>query len=182
MNSEVLKESSNSYESRMNDFTEGYTEESTAKYLSVIISGDSYCISLNSIAEIIQINRIFQVEEMPRSVRGVINLRGKIIPIIDLKLLFNSGYTESKNWINIIILNIKGNYIGLIVDSIQKIVSLTSEESASLQQFKHLAVIDRNRTQEKKSGILLDAEKIVESDELYSIKDSIEKYLRPMEK
>ncbi|GAB6158058.1 chemotaxis protein CheW [Desulfotomaculum varum] len=84
-----------------------------------------YGIDINSVYEIIRMENITKIPRAPHFVEGVINLRGRIIPVIDLSRRFSLGQKERTQASRIIIVEVAGQTVGMIVDSVQEVLRLT---------------------------------------------------------
>lgn len=83
-----------------------------------------YGIDINSVYEIIRMESITKVPRSLHFVEGVIDLRGRIIPVIDLSVLFGLGQNERTQASRIIIVEVSGQTIGMIVDSVQEVLRI----------------------------------------------------------
>ena len=83
-----------------------------------------YGVDINSVYEIIRMETITKIPRTPHFVEGVINLRGRIIPVIDLGLRFGLGQSERTQASRIIIVEVSGQTIGMIVDSVQEVLRI----------------------------------------------------------
>ncbi|MCP4726608.1 MAG: purine-binding chemotaxis protein CheW, partial [bacterium] len=88
------------------------------KYLTFPIGNEEFGIETRSVREIIGIQVITDIPEMPPYVKGVINLRGKIIPVMDIRLKFGMQEREYDERTTIIVVHINELDVGLIVDSV----------------------------------------------------------------
>jgi purine-binding chemotaxis protein CheW len=86
------------------------------------LSEQTYGIDIASVYEIIRMETITRVPRTPEFVEGVINLRGRIIPVIDLVKRFNLDHSERTNSSRIIIVDVGGNTIGMIVDAVSEVL------------------------------------------------------------
>ncbi|HOV79658.1 MAG TPA: chemotaxis protein CheW [Bacillota bacterium] len=86
------------------------------------LAEQTYGIDIASVFEIIRMETITRVPRTPDFVEGVINLRGKIIPVIDLCKRFNLAISERTNSSRIIIVDVDGNTIGMIVDAVSEVL------------------------------------------------------------
>ena len=143
------------------------------KYLTFKIAQEVYGIDISEIIEIIELQKITEVPDMPEYVKGVINLRGKVIPIIDLRLRFNMEKREYDDRTCIVIVKVDEKTIGFIVDTVFEVVDVNSTEIDPPPQFKKSLRDDRYISGIGKAGeniiILLDADKIIHLDELNEI-------------
>lgn len=110
------------------------------KYLTFVIQNEIYGINVLKVREIIRWTGITTVPQMPSYVRGVINLRGKIIPVIDLRVCF--GFVEAGNTGNtcIIVAQVKlpdgkATEMGLIVDGVEEVLNLAAADIEETPDF-----------------------------------------------
>lgn len=109
------------------------------KYLTVALDSESYGIAVLKVREIIRLQKITPVPQLPVFVKGVINLRGRVIPVVDLRVKFGlqAALTERTC---IVVVQIKapaGQSVptGLIVDSVEEVVNLTAGEIEPTPEF-----------------------------------------------
>jgi purine-binding chemotaxis protein CheW len=109
---------------------EDFEEEDTQKgrYLTFVLSNEAYGIEIQYVTEIIGIQPVTEVPELPAYITGIINLRGKIIPIMDVRLRFKKAFREYNDRTCIIVIDIKDTAIGLIVDSVSEVLSIHDTE------------------------------------------------------
>ena len=107
-------------------------QERDGKYLTFSLSGEEYGISILKIKEIIGMMPITTVPQTPEFVKGVINLRGKVIPVIDLRLRFMMEGIDYTERTCIIVVEIEGAsgtvMIGIVVDSVSEVLNIKSED------------------------------------------------------
>lgn len=105
-------------------------EEDTQKgrFLTFILSNEVYGIEIRYVTEIIGIQPITDVPELPEYIRGIINLRGKIIPVMDVRLRFRKPFREYNDRTCVIVIDIQDISIGLIVDSVSEVISIPDNE------------------------------------------------------
>jgi purine-binding chemotaxis protein CheW len=101
-------------------------EEDTMKdmFLLFDVHDRIYGLNLQYLIEIISFEKITEIDNMPDYIKGVINLRGKILPVLDVRLRFNFPPKDFNEFTCIIIINVNNLMIGLIVDSVLDIVKL----------------------------------------------------------
>jgi purine-binding chemotaxis protein CheW len=100
-------------------------------YLTFSIGDEVYGIGVNSVREIIGIQPIAVVPEFPEHIKGVINLRGKIIPVMDVRLRFKKPEQPYEARTCIIVVDISGAPMGLIVDEVAEVVTIPESEVAA---------------------------------------------------
>ena len=102
------------------------------KYLTVVLENEAYGIAVLKVREIIRLQKITPVPQMPTFVKGVINLRGRVIPVVDLRCKFGLK-AEVAERTCIVVVQVKlptdqTVQMGLVVDSVEEVVTLTKEE------------------------------------------------------
>jgi purine-binding chemotaxis protein CheW len=110
--------------------TEGEDMSALAgKYLTFILAGEEYGIEILKVREIIGLMDITDVPRMPGYVRGVINLRGKVIPVVDLRTKFGMMSTEDTDETCIIVVDAaqdgKSSQTGILVDTVSEVLNIT---------------------------------------------------------
>ncbi len=105
-------------------------EEDTQKgrFLTFNLDREAYGIEIIHVTEIIGIQPITEVPELPDYVRGIINLRGKIIPVMDVRLRFRKSFREYNDRTCVIVIDINDLSIGLIVDSVSEVITIPDTE------------------------------------------------------
>ncbi|ADL52258.1 chemotaxis protein CheW [Clostridium cellulovorans] len=149
-------------------------EEDTLKdkYLTFSIGEECYGIEIRYVIEIIGIQPITEIPELPNYVKGIINLRGKIIPVIDVRLRFNKLYREYNDRTCIIVISVEDTIVGLIIDSVSDVISIQKEsivEPPSVSNSfnnKYISGIGKIGSEVK---LLLDTSKLINSNELENI-------------
>jgi len=109
------------------------------KYLTFVLGNEGYGIEILKVREIIGLMDITKVPNMPHYVRGVINLRGKIHPVVDLHSKFGMGITEDTNETCIIVVDVTQNgkpmMVGILVDSVSEVLDISASEIEETPQF-----------------------------------------------
>jgi purine-binding chemotaxis protein CheW len=110
------------------------------KYLSFLLGRESYGIQVLKIREIIRFTDITPVPQMPAYVRGVINLRGKIIPVIDLRAKFNLPAVEPTEQTCIVVVRLDGapgvsSQMGVIVDGVEEVINIAAADIEETPDF-----------------------------------------------
>ncbi len=106
------------------------------KYLTFPLGGEVFGIEIRYVTEIIGIQAITFVPEVPPYVKGIINLRGKIIPVIDMRLKFDKPEVEYTDRTCIVVVEEKDVSIGLIVDSVADVVDIPDDQVLPPPRFK----------------------------------------------
>ncbi|MEE9910631.1 MAG: chemotaxis protein CheW [Deltaproteobacteria bacterium] len=143
------------------------------KYLTFSLAGEEYGIGILKVKEIIGLMPITPVPKTPEHIKGVINLRGKVIPVVDLRLKFGMVRGESTDRTCIIVVEIssEGNKIamGIVVDSVSEVLNVKSAEIEDTPNFG--SKLDTNYILGMaKSGqgvkILLDIDRVMNRDDI----------------
>jgi purine-binding chemotaxis protein CheW len=95
------------------------------------LGDEIYGLDISNVTEIIGMQEITRVPDVPKFMRGVINLRGKIIPVIDVRLKFKKEEAEYDDRTCIIVVDITNVPVGLIVDNVDEVLSIADEEIAA---------------------------------------------------
>jgi len=105
-------------------------EEDTQKgrFLTFTLDKEVYGIEITYVTEIIGIQPITEVPDLPDYIRGIINLRGKIIPVIDVRLRFKKSFRDYNDRTCVIVIDINELSIGLIVDSVSEVITIPETE------------------------------------------------------
>ncbi|QOR35335.1 purine-binding chemotaxis protein CheW [Clostridium sp. 'deep sea'] len=107
------------------------------KHLTFELGTETYGIDIAYVRQIISIIDITKIPEQPNYVKGVINLRGEIIPIVDLRLKFGKPEKTYDEKTCIIILDVKKQSVGVIVDNVAEVITLKNEEISDIPEFNH---------------------------------------------
>lgn len=105
------------------------------KFLSFFLKQEEYGIEILKVQEIIKLLPITRVPRTPESVKGVINLRGKIIPVSDLRTKFNMEAHEETSETCIIVVQTAGLEIGVIVDKVSEVLDIADAEIEDVPSF-----------------------------------------------
>jgi len=150
--------------------------EREGKYLTFSMAGEEYGISIIKIKEIIGMMPITTVPRTPTFVKGVINLRGKVIPVVDLRLRFGLASVDYTERTCIIVVEIDGPtgtiVIGIVVDSVSEVLNIKGTDIEDTPTFGTRLNTDYIRGMAKMQGgvkILLDIDRVLTADELVLI-------------
>ena len=97
-------------------------------YLTFELAEEGYGLEIRHVTEIIGIQPVIRVPDMPAHVIGVLNLRGKVIPVIDVRLRFHLPCRDYDERTCIIVVNVDGNSVGLVVDKVSEVVDIPLQE------------------------------------------------------
>lgn len=94
------------------------------RYLSFRVADEEYGIEIQFVTEIVGIQKISAVPEMPDFIKGVINLRGQVIPVMDVRTRFHMPYREYNERTCVIVVSINEHFVGLVVDAVKEVTSM----------------------------------------------------------
>lgn len=98
------------------------------KFLTFHLADEDYGIEIRYVTEIIGIQKITEVPDMPEFVKGVINLRGKVIPVMDVRMRFLLPPREYNDRTCIIVVNVNGTAVGLVVDEVSEVADIPEDQ------------------------------------------------------
>lgn len=115
------------------------SSEQEGQFLTFLMGDDQYSLDIMLVKEIIAYSDVMKVPMLPDYIKGVINIRNKVVPVIDLSMRFGKGKTEIGKLTCIIIMELKkGDHkveIGIIVDSVSEVLSLSQDEIENTPEF-----------------------------------------------
>jgi len=160
----------------LQDFIEGEEDTQKDKYLIFSIGKESYGIDIKYVIEIIGIEPITEVPQLENYIKGVINLRGKIIPVMDVRLKFKKEEKEYDDRTCIIVVEIEGICIGLIIDRVLEVVSIDENNispppktsSNKDNANKYIKGIGKIQNEVR---LLIECHKLLEEDEIEELKN-----------
>jgi purine-binding chemotaxis protein CheW len=147
----------------------------SGKFLTFFLAGEEYGIEILKVHEIIGLLPITRVPQTRKYMRGVINLRGKVIPIFDARLKFGMPAIEGTNETCIIVVHIRGVEVGVIVDRVSEVVDIPEGEIEPAPAFgagfntEYILGIGKSQGRVK---ILLNIDRMLPSNELSQHDDS----------
>jgi purine-binding chemotaxis protein CheW len=101
------------------------SRSAVSEVLSFRLGGEEYGINILSVQEIRGYDTVTKIANAPEFIKGVVNLRGIIVPVIDMRIKFNLGEPTYDQFTVVIILNIRGRVIGMVVDSVSDVIMLS---------------------------------------------------------
>ena len=153
------------------DVTNPAVEQS--QYLTFLVAGEEYAVGILQAKEIIQYDTVTRVPKTPAWVRGVINLRGGVVPVVDLAARFGLGKTQPGRETCIVIaeLDVEGGHmlLGVLADSVSRVIDLRPEEIDVPPAFGTRVQVDYLQGLGKVEGrfvLLLDIEKVLSAEDL----------------
>ena len=109
----------------LDDFNEDVNDATT--FLTFMIAGECYAIAVQHVVEIVGLQKITLVPDVSDCIRGVINLRGKVIPVMDVRLRFHLQQGDYNERSCIIVVDVKGVAVGLLVDTVNEVLDMPND-------------------------------------------------------
>jgi len=105
------------------------------EFLTFTLGREEYGIDILKVQEIRGYDAVTHIANAPEFIKGVINLRGIIVPIVDMRIKFNLGNVEYNQFTVVIILNIAKRVVGMVVDGVSDVTTLKAEEIKPAPEF-----------------------------------------------
>ena len=146
-----------------------YAELSGGEYLTFILGNEEYGIEILKVQEIRSYEAVTKIANTPDFIKGVINLRGSIVPIIDLRMRFNLSQVEYNEFTVVVILNLGNRTMGIVVDGVSDVLELKNSEISPVPEL--VSSIDTKYllglgTADDRMLILVDIEQLMSSKEM----------------
>ena len=143
------------------------------QYLTFLLANEEYAIGILKVKEIIEYDTVTTVPKTPKWVRGVINLRGAVVPVVDLAIKFGLELTPVAKTTCIVIVETQfesqNTTIGILVDAVSQVMELATEDLQPVPEFGTRVKVDYLLGMAqlgKKFALLLDVDKVLSTDEL----------------
>lgn len=104
------------------------SKATTHEFLAFTLGQEEYGIDIQKVQELRGYDAVTRIANAPEHIKGVVNLRGIIVPIIDMRIRFNLGTPTYDQFTVVIILSISGRVMGMVVDSVSDVITLTPEQ------------------------------------------------------
>lgn len=138
--------------------------QATQEYLTFTVGSEEYAIDILKVQEIRGYDAVTRIANAPAFIKGVINLRGTIVPIVDLRIKFGLGRVEYTPFTVVIILNVAGRVVGIVVDGVSDVIALSSDQVRPAPDFSasfDTRYIDGLATVEGRLLIVIDIERLM---------------------
>ena len=149
------------------DFEEDNIEES---FLTFAVQESEYALCLANVIEIVVGQRIIEMPDVPDYIKGVINLRGKVIPVMDLRTRFGAPFREYGPRSSIVVVEVDGESMGLAVDEVKDVVQIPAGQVSPPPNYRPKSsgarVIAGVGRREEGVSIILDGPRLLSSAEL----------------
>ena len=139
------------------------------EFLAFRLGKEEYGIDILKVQEIRGYENVTRIANAPEFIKGVVNLRGIIVPIVDMRIRFNLGTPTYDQFTVVIILNLNGRVVGMVVDSVSDVTQLSRDqikpapEMGTVLNTDHLMGLG---TVDERMLILLDIDKLMASEEM----------------
>ncbi|HEY9223768.1 MAG TPA: chemotaxis protein CheW [Variovorax sp.] len=139
------------------------------EFLSFTLGDEEYGIDIQKVQELRGYDAVTRIANAPAYIKGVVNLRGIIVPIIDMRIRFNLGEPRYDEFTVVIVLNIGGRVVGMVVDSVSDVITLSAEqikpapEMGSTLDTDYLIGLG---TLDERMLILVDIDRLMSSEEM----------------
>lgn len=143
--------------------------EGTNEFLTFRLGGEEYGMDILKVKEIRGHDPVTRIANSPAFIRGVINLRGTIVPIVDLRSKFNLGQAEDQKQSVVIILNVAQRVVGIVVDAVSDVIALTADQIKPAPDFGGSLSTDYIRglgSVDERMLILVDIERLMTSEDM----------------
>lgn len=151
---------------------ENHEDAARTQYLSFSLRGTEYAVGILKVKEILQFEEVTRVPSTPRSVRGVINVRGQVVPVVDLAAKFGLGETAPTRLTCILIVEalLEGTptVVGVLADSVQEVVELGKDDVEATPAFGTQVKVEfllGVGKLGKRFVLLLDLDRVISADE-----------------
>lgn len=130
---------------------------------------EEYGIDIQRVQELRGYDAVTRIANTPEYVKGVVNLRGIIVPVIDMRIKFNLGTPTYDQFTVVIVLNIRGRVVGMVVDSVSDVITLEADqikpppEMGAALETEYLIGLG---TLDQRMLILVDIDKLMSSDDM----------------
>jgi len=144
-------------------------KSAAGEYLTFVLGTEEYGLEILKVQEIRGYDAVTQIANTPDFIKGVVNLRGKIVPIVDLRIKFHLGKVEYDEFTVVIILNLNGRVVGIVVDGVSDVMALKDDQIRDVPSL--VTSIDTKyivglATVEQQMLILVDIEQLMSSQEM----------------
>lgn len=155
--------------------------ESTQKYLLFEVD-EEYALSLDQVVEIIENTEITRVPETPDYIAGIVNLRGHVIPILDVRKRFRKPHRSDVRQRCIVIANIEEHQLGLLVDNVVDLIDIDAANIKETPQVgsNYIHVYIKNiGIAENKMYLIVDTDRLVNYNDLFFLEEKAEETPAP---
>ena len=139
------------------------------EFLTFTLGKEEYGIEILKVQEIRGYEAVTRIANAPEFIKGVANLRGTIVPIVDMRIKFNLGQVDYTEFTVVIILNVAGRVVGMVVDGVSDVIQLAAEQIRPAPDFSSsfdMKYITGLGTVDERMLILVDIEKLMTGSDM----------------
>src|SRR5258706_16055991 len=149
-------------------------ESAGNEFLAFTLGKEEYGIDILKVQEIRGYEAVTRIANSPEFIKGVVNLRGTIVPIVDMRIRFNLGEPSYDQFTVVIVLNIGGRVVGMVVDSVSDVTTLSPEQIKAAPEMA--SVLDTDYliglgTLDERMLILVDIDRLMSSPDMGLIEE-----------
>lgn len=147
----------------------GAADNTGNEFLAFTLGKEEYGIQILKVQELRGYETVTRIANAPEFIKGVVNLRGIIVPIVDMRIKFNLGEPTYDQFTVVIILNIGGRVMGMVVDSVSDVITLTADQVKPAPEMGTAFNTDYLiglGTLDERMLILIDIDKLMSSSEM----------------
>ena len=139
-----------------------------SEYLTFTLGAEEYGVDILRVQEIRGYEAVTKIANTPEFIKGVVNLRGVIVPIVDLRIRFGQAEPKYDQFTVVIVLNVMKRVVGIVVDGVSDVTMLTAEQIRPAPEFGTLDTkyVTGLGTVDKRMLILVDMEKLLSSEDM----------------
>jgi purine-binding chemotaxis protein CheW len=156
-------------ENNMNHAQQSDVTAEARDYLSFRLGAEEYAIDILKVQEIRGYDHVTRIANTPAFIKGVINLRGHIAPIVDLRIKFELGVVEYDQFTVVIVLSLKDRVVGIVVDSVSDVITLGAADIRPAPEFAatiNTAFIEGLASLEERMIIIADIEQLMSGEDM----------------
>jgi purine-binding chemotaxis protein CheW len=149
----------------------------TSEYLTFSLGAEEYGIDILKVQEIRGYEAVTRIANAPAFIKGVVNLRGTIVPIVDMRIKFQLDKVEYNQFTVVIILNVAGRIVGVVVDGVSDVLQLGAEQVRAAPEFSgafDTQYITGVGTVGERMLILVDIEKLISAADMALMEQTLQ--------
>jgi purine-binding chemotaxis protein CheW len=161
---------------QINQKVKKQAETDFEQFVTFLLAGEEYGVDIMKVQEIIGYKGFTKIPNVTEFIKGVLNLRGAVVPVIDLRLKFGMEEREYDKFTVIMIAEVAGKTMGIIVDAVSDVVSLSAEDIQPKPDFSaeiDTSFINGMGKKEDKFIILLDIDKVLSDEEIRDVEEAV---------
>ncbi len=151
--------------------------QASSEYLTFTLGKEEYGIDILKVQEIRSYEAVTTIANAPAFIKGVVNLRGTIVPIVDMRIKFNLGEVSYDQFTVVIVLNVSGRVVGMVVDGVSDVIALSHDQVRPAPDFSSTTFdtkyITGLGTIDQRMLILVDIEKLMGAADMALIEQTV---------